>query len=82
VTQSSGLLAIFRYGEAIAGSPQPVLITGETGTGKELMAQALHRLSGRPGELVAVNVAGLDDTTFGHTRGAFYAPASRRSPHR
>jgi len=76
VTQDPVLFAIFRYLEAIAGSPQPVLITGETGTGKELMAGALHRLSGRPGELVAVNVAGLDDTMFsdtlfGHTRGAF-----------
>ena len=76
VTQSPRMLAIFRYVEAIAGSPQPVLITGETGTGKELMASALHRLSRRPGELVAVNVAGLDDTMFsdtlfGHTRGAF-----------
>jgi len=76
VTRDPRLLAIFRYLEAVAASPQPVLITGETGTGKELMARALHRLSGRPGELVAVNVAGLDDTMFsdalfGHTRGAF-----------
>jgi two-component system, NtrC family, nitrogen regulation response regulator GlnG len=76
VTQHPSLFAIFRYLEAIAGSPQPVLITGETGTGKELMAKALHRLSGRPGELVAVSVAGLDDamlseTLFGHIRGAF-----------
>jgi two-component system, NtrC family, nitrogen regulation response regulator GlnG len=76
VTLSPSLFAIFRYLEAIAGSPQPVLITGETGTGKELMARALHGLSGRPGDLVAVNVAGLDDTMFsdtlfGHTRGAF-----------
>jgi two-component system, NtrC family, nitrogen regulation response regulator GlnG len=76
ITQSRAMVAIFRYIEAIAPSPQPVLITGETGTGKELVARALHRLSARPGELVAVNVAGLDDTMFsdtlfGHTRGAF-----------
>jgi DNA-binding NtrC family response regulator len=53
-----------------------VLITGESGTGKELIAKALHRLSRRPGSLVAVNVAGLDDTMFadslfGHSRGSF-----------
>jgi DNA-binding NtrC family response regulator len=76
ITQSQAMFAIFRYIEAIAPSPQPVLITGATGTGKELVARALHRLSARPGELVAVNVAGLDDTMFsdalfGHTRGAF-----------
>jgi two-component system, NtrC family, nitrogen regulation response regulator GlnG len=76
ITQSKAMFAIFRYIEAIAPSPQPVLITGETGTGKELVARALHRLSARPGELVAVNVAGLDDTMFsdtlfGHLRGAF-----------
>jgi two-component system, NtrC family, nitrogen regulation response regulator GlnG len=76
VTQSKAMLAIFRYVEAIASSPQPVLITGETGTGKELIARAIHRLAPGRGELVAVNVAGLDDamfsdTLFGHTRGAY-----------
>ena len=55
---------MFRYVEAVAPSPYPVLITGETGTGKELVARALHRLSARTGEFVAVNVAGLDDTMF------------------
>ncbi len=76
VTHDRTMFAIFRYLEAIAPSPQPVLITGETGTGKELVARALHRLSGRSGNLVTVNTAGLDDTLFtdtlfGHTRGAF-----------
>jgi two-component system nitrogen regulation response regulator GlnG len=76
VTQDRSMTAIFRYIEAIAPSSHPVLITGETGTGKELVARALHRLSRRPGELVTVNSAGLDDTVFadtlfGHTRGAF-----------
>jgi DNA-binding NtrC family response regulator len=76
VTQNPTMHALFRYVEAIAQSPQPVLITGETGTGKELLARAVHRLAARRGDFVAVNVAGLDDqvfsdTLFGHTRGAF-----------
>jgi two-component system, NtrC family, nitrogen regulation response regulator GlnG len=76
VTQNPTMQALFRYVEAIARSPQPVLITGETGTGKELMARAVHRLAAPRGDFVAVNVAGLDDqvfsdTLFGHTRGAF-----------
>src|SRR5438132_276610 len=75
-TQNPTMHALFRYVEAIARSPQPVLITGETGTGKELMARAVHRLAAPRGDFVAVNVAGLDDqvfsdTLFGHTRGAF-----------
>jgi two-component system nitrogen regulation response regulator GlnG len=76
ITQSKAMHAILRYVEAIARSPHPVLITGETGTGKELIARAIHRLARGHGEFVAVNVAGLDDTMFsdtlfGHTRGAF-----------
>jgi DNA-binding NtrC family response regulator len=68
--------SVFKYIESVAATSQPVLITGETGVGKELIAQAIHRLSGRQGEMVAVNAAGLDDTTFsdtlfGHKRGAF-----------
>jgi DNA-binding NtrC family response regulator len=76
VTDDPAMLSIFRYVEAIAPSSQPVLITGETGVGKELVARAIHELSGRQGELVIVNVAGLEDqvfsdTLFGHVRGAF-----------
>ena len=76
ISNNPNILALFRYIESIAITSQPVLITGETGVGKELFARAIHRVSRRNGELVAVNVAGLDDTTFsdslfGHKRGAF-----------
>jgi len=76
VTADPAMHAIFAYIEAVAPSPQPLLITGDSGVGKELVARAVHRLSGRSGQLVSVNVAGLDDnvfadTLFGHLRGAF-----------
>lgn len=76
VTGDRAMLKLFSYVEAVAKSPQPLLITGESGVGKELVAQAAHRLSGCRGKLVTVNVAGLDDTVFadtlfGHVRGAF-----------
>jgi DNA-binding NtrC family response regulator len=76
VTASRSMRDVFRYMEAIAVTSQPALITGETGVGKELAARALHRLSGRAGRFVAVNIAGVDDnvfadTLFGHVRGAF-----------
>jgi DNA-binding NtrC family response regulator len=76
ITRNKKMRSIFQYCEAISDANYPVLITGETGVGKELIAKVLHRLSGRRGNFVAVNVAGLDDnvfsdTLFGHTRGAF-----------
>lgn len=76
VTRNSKMRSLFQYLEAIARTPLPVLITGETGVGKELIARAIHLLSGRKGELVPVNVAGVDDglfsdTLFGHKRGGF-----------
>jgi len=76
VTGNKGMRAIFQYLEVVSGTRQPVMITGETGTGKELIARAIHNLSGFSGEFVALNVAGLDDnmfsdTLFGHRKGAF-----------
>ncbi len=76
ITTDRGMRAACAYVEAVARSPQPLLITGESGVGKELIARATHRLSGCRGKLVTVNVAGLDDTVFsdtlfGHLRGAY-----------
>ena len=84
ITGSDEMRRVFRYAEAIAESRQPVLISGETGTGKELMARALHRLSAAGGPFVAVNIAGLDDhvfsdTLFGHVPGAFTGASTKRS---
>lgn len=68
--------SIFQYTEVVACSPQAVLITGETGVGKELFARAIHLISKVRGQFVSINVAGLDDTMFsdtlfGHKKGAF-----------
>ncbi|MBI4848877.1 MAG: sigma-54-dependent Fis family transcriptional regulator [Nitrospirae bacterium] len=76
ITKSKKMLAVFHYIEAIAKSQKPVLITGETGVGKELIARIIHEVSGLKGPHIAVNVAGLDDTMFsdtlfGHKKGAF-----------
>ena len=76
ITASPRMRTIFLYLESVAPSRQPVLITGETGTGKELIARAVHTLSGLRGPFVAINLAGLDDamfsdTLFGHRRGAY-----------
>ncbi len=81
VTNNQKMLLIFQYIESISQTSQPVLIRGETGVGKELIARTLHSLSGLPGNFVAVNAAGLDDnvfsdTLFGHVKGA-YTGASR-----
>ncbi len=83
VTQDEGMHAIFRYASTIAPSVEPVLITGETGVGKDLMAKAIHTLSGRAGRFVALNAAGLDeqmfsDVLFGHAKGAYTGAAGSR----
>lgn len=76
VTRNHAMHQIFQYIEAVAQTSLPILVTAETGCGKEVVAKAIHNASGRTGEFVPVNVAGLDDnlfsdTLFGHTKGAF-----------
>ena len=61
---------------AVASSSASVLIRGESGSGKQVLAETLHRLSGRPGRLVSINCAAigselLESELFGHERGAF-----------
>jgi DNA-binding NtrC family response regulator len=83
ITNNAAMHVLFRYCEGIARSQWPVLVTGETGVGKELLARAVHLLSERKGPFVAVNAAGLDDnvfsdTLFGHLRGAYTGASELR----
>jgi two-component system nitrogen regulation response regulator GlnG len=80
LTQNARMKSIFEYMRAVAPTERPVLITGETGVGKELIAEALHGLSGRQGRYIPINIASFDetmfsDTLFGHRKGAFTGAA-------
>ena len=84
LSNSEGMRAIFKRIGLVADSDNSVLVLGETGTGKELVAQALHHNSARArGPFVAVNCAAipselLESELFGHVKGAFSGATSDR----
>jgi DNA-binding NtrC family response regulator len=76
VYASAEMAELLKRAHRIATTTHPLLISGETGTGKELLARLVHEWSGRVGEFVAVNCAALADgmvesELFGHRRGSF-----------
>ena len=77
VTQSNEIFRVLREAELHASSDIPILITGETGTGKELLAKAIHAVSQRAKfQLIPINMESLnmqlfESQFFGHSRGAF-----------
>ena len=84
LTQNKKMHAIFLLVESIAKTKEPVLIIGETGVGKNLIAKALHDVSGRKGPFIDINVAGFDDamfadSLFGHKKGAFTSAVESRN---
>jgi two-component system response regulator AtoC len=84
ITQYAAMHAVLTLLERAATTDSPVLITGESGTGKTLLARAIHRLSGRVGPMVeadstVVAESLLDIELFGHERGAFSGAVARKA---
>ncbi len=85
LTQDPAMLEIVEMIERVAPADIPVLVQGETGTGKELVARAVHRKSPRTGQaFVALNCSAvsenlLESELFGHERGAFTGAVERKA---
>lgn len=76
--------ALYEHIEKVGRTDTPVLIAGETGTGKELVAESIHRASRRSGEFVAVNCGSLSrdlagSELFGHEKGSFTGAVKRHT---
>jgi DNA-binding NtrC family response regulator len=84
ITRDPAFVGKLQYAAAIAPTRFPLLISGPTGAGKDLVAKAVHLASGRAGMFVAANVGGVDDTLFsdtlfGHVSGAFSGADRKRA---
>ncbi|MFC1640000.1 sigma 54-interacting transcriptional regulator [Gemmatimonadota bacterium] len=83
-SQSPGMIRVVRQSKQVAQTSAPVLITGETGTGKEVLANAIHRWSQRAEQpIVGINCAALppnliESELFGHVKGAFSGATTAR----
>jgi transcriptional regulator with PAS, ATPase and Fis domain len=87
IGQSARMRAVFQLIDTVAASPSTILINGETGTGKEMVARAIHQASPRRGQpFVALNCSAIPETLleaelFGHVRGAFTGAVALRRGH-
>jgi DNA-binding NtrC family response regulator len=84
IGKSAAMRALFQLVETVAPTTATIMITGETGTGKEMVARAIHQTSPRHRErFVAINVSAIPETLldaelFGHVRGAFTGAVALR----
>ena len=84
VAESPAMQEVLSIAQRVAASDAPVLLTGESGTGKSLLARLIHEWSARGNSLIEVNVGALpegvfESEMFGHVRGAFTDARSERA---